>query len=372
MPHETRVFILGAGASKTENAPLTWEFLYESFLLAKQAPQHPLGKAWKKLGKLLDLLYGTHSFFASFGGHNRYAEQLKTINLEEVFTLIETAIQRKEGFSSEFTPKTLEQVRENLIFIIGKTLSEKLQGAGHSNKHLSFVRNHVESDSQAKNVIVSFNYDILIDNVLEDERTNGKGSYVYGGAFGNYVDPDGSRSLGPYLFEGENPILLLKPHGSLNWLLCPTCGEVTCFLYRKIFDSIYEPHGRGFHNNPLLTCTRDNTRLTQTIIPPTFQKDFSQRIYQDIWNLFRDSVTDADHIFLLGYSLPEADLQTRYSLKHALARNRKRSLKVTIVNKVEQRHDQDVYARLKSFFGSRYKYEEVNGGFEEFALEAET
>jgi hypothetical protein len=80
--------------------------------------------------------------------------------------------------------------------------------------------------------------------------------------------------------------------------------------------------------------------------------------------MFHNSIMNLDHLYLIGYSFPEADSFTRYTLKHALASNKKPNLKITIVNK--QRNGNEYYNRIKNFFGLNYNYNIVNDGFEEF------
>jgi hypothetical protein len=103
---------------------------------------------------------------------------------------------------------------------------------------------------------------------------------------------------------------LLKLHGSLNWLYCPTCNAMDLFPGEKIVT-------RLAHDAPNLVCQTCKEPRLPIVIPPTFFKVMSNFYLQQIWKRAEDILRKADHLIFCGYSFPDADLHFKYLLKRA-------------------------------------------------------
>ncbi len=77
-----------------------------------------------------------------------------------------------------------------------------------------------KADALKQIIFVSTNYDILIDNALVDEYKYDI-DLDYGVEFRNFERADDWTRP-----RRNKSVLLCKPHGSLNWLFCPTCNEL--------------------------------------------------------------------------------------------------------------------------------------------------
>jgi len=152
-------------------------------------------------------------------------------------------------------------------------------------ERLASLRNEV--------VIVSYNFDTL----LRSEPTLGV-HYDYGAHF-DYVDPHlGQQS------EHSPRILLLKPHGSLDWAECVQCG-----LTMRLF-----PH-QEFDTYRKLTCPSCHGKTKPIIEMPS---ETPSQLLRPVVDQTRTAIEQAEHLIVIGYSFPEYDLATREMFASAI------------------------------------------------------
>ena len=197
------VIILGAGASKSEGAPLQNELFKEFFEYYKQI-----------LSKELIIEY-----FKKFWGidiENYQNQNIKFPTFEECLGVLDLAYYRGESFKS-YHKKEIEELRNALIFLIAKVLDEKLRGQKiHHKKLVDRLKNE---GSLRETAFLSLNYDIIIDNVLVNLYP--EFHLDYGIDFINFErENDWKRP------NKNKAVLLLKIHGYLNRLYCPTCNHI--------------------------------------------------------------------------------------------------------------------------------------------------
>src|SRR5262249_14772617 len=105
---------------------------------------------------------------------------------------------------------------------------------------------------------------------------------------------------------------LLKPHGSLNWYeeddVNPVSAEKFIELHAKSGE---HPAVKAFVL-PRHIISKTKRRYTPLIVPPTYIKDFSRPISVKLWKRCTEALSRANNIYVLGYSLPEADLQAHF------------------------------------------------------------
>lgn len=211
---DTAIF-LGAGASKAEGAPLQGDLFRDYFSSA----------LFKNSNDSMDRELA--DFFQEMFQIDVDHDDISKITFptfEEVLGLTDLAIMRKEAFrhfdieNRAANSGRLRFIAQYLVFLVAKVLDSKLRG------YATFHRNLVSAlhnGNQLRSVVfVSTNYDILIDNALTEEQANGI-DLDYGVEFRNFDRPDDWRR--PAL---DSRVQLFKPHGSLNWLFCPTCNEL--------------------------------------------------------------------------------------------------------------------------------------------------
>jgi hypothetical protein len=121
-------------------------------------------------------------------------------------------------------------------------------------------------------------------------------------------------------------VKLLKLHGSLNWLWCPTCS--------RLFVSPAENIGlRGTARGGLTPCRRiycpecrpsDMTTdtaplLREVLVTPTMIKRLDMVHLKMIWYNALVEISQARRVVFVGYSAPPADYEVRYMLAKAFA-----------------------------------------------------
>ena len=166
-------------------------------------------------------------------------------------------------------------------------LAEKSQKAENSQLLSNFVSNLRDGD-----IIITFNWDNLIERALLSISREV-----------NFV----SRDI--------NAVTVLKLHGSLNWVEIPggtslKHPETVKFLTERV---VHTPDFSYYD-------VWDALDMPPLIVPPISSKrvpigDF----FQDIWHEAHNSMIDADRVSLIGYSIPNDDLQARSLLRIAWA-----------------------------------------------------
>ena len=126
---------------------------------------------------------------------------------------------------------------------------------------------------------------------------------------------------------------LLKLHGSINWGICPECGNVQVFRYplpdrrgqsigpRVLQDLTSTPC--GWHPETQHAPSTPSRAFTYQplIVPPTWSKSGQCATLRDVWRQAIDELRRAKRVVFVGYSLPETDVHIRYLLVTALAGN---------------------------------------------------
>ena len=350
-----KVIILGAGASAADGAPLQSN-LFRKYAEIIRDPENVRVHDTREseLRTLFYLMWGVDIDRAHLEG-----EFFPTF--EEVLGLLELANTRGEffkgfgGLQQEATRG--HTMRGHLVFLIAVVLDEALRrGSTHhptlagSLKRLGWLEN---------TGFLSLNYDLLIDNSLRIEL--GK-EPDYGVKFRQTDIGD----LADYIVA-KTP--LLKVHGSLNWLYCPTCNALDLFPGEKIVSDIA-------HNPGRITCDSCTEPRVPIVIPPTFFKVMSNYYLQQVWKRAEEVLTSADHIIFCGYSFPDADLHLKYLLKRAEINRREHASppEVFIVNEHEGKQEsqrRDEKERYIRFFRNKGLVRWTNLSFADFAADPE-
>lgn len=321
------MIILGAGASKSEGAPLQKE-LFGAYYTARREGrlETPDYKVPPDLIRFFKAAFGM-DLGASF------PDKPEQPTLEEVLGIIELALQRSESFKGfgimPARPK-LQQIREQLILLIGAILAVP---RGRSGSHREMLRKFESAGWLMKSALISLNYDIHMDNALIGARDEFDVDLDYGTDFANFDrDDDWKRP------RAQRAIPLFKLHGSLNWLYCPRCTQLT--LTPKIKGVLSHRHkGR---------CGCDE-ELAPIIVPPSFFKEMSNFHLQTVWRKAQQALASAKVIVFCGYSLPDADIHIKYMLKRAELNRTGAAARIFVVNDHENKTNEDRWSEIARF-----------------------
>jgi NAD-dependent SIR2 family protein deacetylase len=232
---------------------------------------------------------------------------------------------------------------------MAEIISEKLKSS--NNLHRRLVQRLKRSELLANTFFITTNYDILCDNALlevDDSVIN------YGFDFRNNWE-------GTLNYPDQRSSLLFKLHGSLNWLLCPTCNTVKQTPYVKSVYHLVSDPNQSY-------CNKCSSFYSPIIIPPTFYKDMSNVYLNMVWNKAELNLTYAAHLIFCGYSFPDADIHIKYLIKRIQKNRNKNNLKITVVNNHVGKSEEmklEEKSRYTRFLGEQLNYTELS--FEEFA-----
>jgi hypothetical protein len=306
------------------------------------------------------------TFFSEFFGRDLDSESLKGVTFptfEEALGILELASARDENFkgfenSSMGAPSRLTSTRNYLIMLIAATLDRALQDEGKV--HRKLIDNLRRSKLLKQCTFISFNYDILADNALLGLRDPHDIDLDYGLEFQNFSRRGNWQRPRP----GKS-IQLLKLHGSLNWLFCPSCRGLTLTPKDKgVCKLITDPS--------TCNCFACKTLSVPIIIPPTYFKVLSNIHLQLAWNHAEQALGRANTWIFCGYSFPDADIHVKYMLKRA-EMNWPKDRRLVVFNGHRGKEPQqkvDEEARFRRFFGARTKIQFEKKSFDQFASDA--
>ena len=114
----------------------------------------------------------------------------------------------------------------------------------------------------------------------------------------------------------------MKLHGSLNWARCSKCGEIIPWHIGGFFEKFHFPlleDSQFVHldlasqlsASGLKHCEQD-VKPDPVLVPPTWNKTEYHQNLSKVWSRAAAELSDAENIFVSGYSLPETDLFFRY------------------------------------------------------------
>ena len=212
--------------------------------------------------------------------------------------------------------------------MIAKTIEKNII-ATTSKNYENFLKNHLQN--MEKPTVISFNWELLADNVLFAQNSMDHFSDVYSVDYGAdfiRIDERGIRQNNRVALYS-----LLKLHGSLNWMHCPKCVHNNLFFVYGGKPAIPILEGE------LIQCPKCKRCLKSVIVPPSFQKigegnELSFLSY--IWAKAKSSLINADKIIIIGYSFPDDDVHFKHFLRGALVsnyrKNKNKGIKIEVVN----------------------------------------
>lgn len=186
--------------------------------------------------------------------------------------------------------------------------------------------------------ILTFNYDLLVENVLRDWDRNVTGADIYP------IPLTARRPAGGGgLFGYSNPTLPLpslhKLHGSVNWLyggIDHSDGPITLGPWYRTDPQDQEPRERYLYAD-----------LTPLVIPPTSSKSpfYGNMALRSLWADAAAALHRADELVVIGYSFPASDQQVTTLIRTALPPGK--TIRVVTLDQPVADRAADAFARHK-------------------------
>lgn len=298
---KNKVFILGAGASKSAGAPLINEFFGNGVFHLKHGSASP-----DKLDNYKNFsayLKDKYDFDINNQDPFTFVENTKIentkINIEQILSDIE------EGISCG--NKNLENARKEAVRFVFITLENAVKDGSKNNCYPDFVKKKIDVINNDC-TIITFNYEIMLERALP------LGYFSYG----IDIDKDKNITFPNYEKYFKNNLLLLKLHGSLNWAVCSRCSELYLF-WSKRYDDISKEK-----------CKSCSSNLETVLIPPTRVKsNHLKNLWKGVgleklWKIAKEKITSADEITIIGYSFGEYDYEATGLILGAIKANIKK------------------------------------------------
>jgi len=269
------------------------------------------------LVKTIASLYGSKSDIGLFDNPN--------LRLEEVMTLLDIDFRLFSSLAAQRLGQNESRQMRSLKDLLARTLDYALMGPP-CRKHHSLAKMMKRGD-----LVLSLNYDILIDNALY-----GLGKIADSGYMMNFfrVNQDGEWARPS---PNQSEIALFKLHGSLNWVRCGLCGVLLLYRHKK-----QALNGVQFFRCP--RCSSDETG-ERMMIPPIQSKDYRDKDIAFLWIQADRMMKDLSRIVCIGYSFSPLD----FDMSSLMRRLRARQTSVPEVDFVSP--DKRAEERLKLLLG---------------------
>lgn len=290
------VFILGAGASRQCGAPLMSDFLdVASDLLRSNAVQEKRTE-FERVFSAIGALQSVHS-----------KAQLDLNNIESIFTVLELGrvIQRVPGLSSSEIDEAIAALKKLIVKTLEVTMTfptyERHIGVPQPYEEFGNLLKYLygEAFPAQTAAVISFNYDIAADMAM----------------FRSGLGPD-------YIIDTPRGhhlcVPLLKLHGSLNWATEKTSKTIRPLHLVNYFQHYsYNGFGERISSTrvPIGSQLEEYFRRHESIeveqepviVPPSWNKADYHSALTDVWAAAAKHLSEAEQIFVIGYSLPETD-----------------------------------------------------------------
>ncbi len=241
-------------------------------------------------------------------------EDIREVPLEDVFTMLDRA--RRSG--ETIRGLTHEQIAKScaaLIDSIRLEFNRKLHDFDKS-PYLPFFQSLVDKRQSAGQEsdpcsIITLNWDTICDFMIYDR---GRDDVVVDYACYDY-DLLGRNDHVPSIIRraiGRFTLKLLKLHGSLNWLICTSCGRLFSHTSEEDRPPVALPSSYKCR-----FCNDES--LESLIITPTLLKDIGHTHLKMVWHNALMDLQEARRIVFVGYSFPLADFEFRYCLLKAMS-----------------------------------------------------
>jgi hypothetical protein len=258
-----------------------------------------------------------------------FLESPQLENLEEVMTDIDVG---STLFEKRYTVRDALHPYNVLVELVTFTITRALLG-DPCPLHRKLAAMIKEDD-----VVLDFNYDLLMDEVL---RLEGKlDDFSYGVNFLSVLkDEEWTRP------EPEKKVTnsLLKLHGSLNWLRCTECSSE--FLIRDISRRNDALDLASLKDMNCPRCSTDGGPMVRLVIPPVQTKEYNLEPYRFLWRSAAQKLKGILRIAFLGYSFSDIDFATKSLLRQIYRYTSGKNLKIHVMNPNSEAEE-----RAKSLF----------------------
>ena len=253
-------------------------------------------------------------------------------NIEDFLNLLEMAKRfNTEEFieSNLWPPAKLEEVNRITL----KAATEYIWDFMQDKQKLRVLYDYAAGNLRAGDTIITFNWDLTVERALEGHPDDFNISYFYS------QDRD------------EDRVVLLKPHGSIDWFLKKKLPDEAKQNVMSLDKELCVYPYFDFAENPELL------EQEPVIVPPLSSKEFEYGFLKRTWQNVYKAVSSATSLYIIGYSFPKEDQFARLVIRRGLRNNilraergKKHQLHLVVVNP-----DENVLPTTSKLFGPGVK-----------------
>jgi len=327
MPHKKTLFIIGAGCSLHYKdathginhfiSPTNQNF----FSMLKLLLDNTTTDSENKINNLFKYLCNSRGI--PYEIDRSYLKE-KFNDMEEVITDLSIKTSLFEPLNNNENLLLFNLLKELIAYTFGRALYGPI-----SNEFKKLVRLMEPND-----VIIIFNYDLLIENSLSSiKRFNPNGYQLE--YCKEYKDDVWTKQ------HKESLINIYKLHGSINWIQCIDCNSLFILDKEDFNKNVFV--SKKINKIICPKCKEKNT-FNRLIIPPTLSKNYNENPFRSLWRNAEKKIVDIDRIASLGYSLPTTDYATRTLLRSINKIDPKKEISLLTMNRYH--HAQEQFQKL--------------------------
>jgi NAD-dependent SIR2 family protein deacetylase len=288
--HGGTVFILGAGTSVGAGAPMANGF----FRIFETTGQSGAGASSalhaERMKSIIELRNRLLSDPVRAG---------KEINIEELFGVTKE-MDRKVGSKSHLKKDLLYFITQVLQNSLMFYLTNNIDLEKPNNTYLSFADKLIRNHDRC--VVVTMNYDTIIEYACAHRK-------LCNIDYGLWRSP-ADLILADNSMWVDRDLVLLKIHGSINWIKCHNCGNLA---FKGLSMDLFAAHYSSEHD----WCRRCRSRnVAPLLVAPELGKSLEDRegVLMDLLAMAMREIHAAKRLVIIGHSLPIYDSEVRLAL----------------------------------------------------------
>ncbi len=316
------VILLGAGASRGtlgECAPISKEFCKQVTAIPKWTEEYPyLAAAIQFLSQRI-----TDCSLESWALDKLWGAMATRDRLKQI--LVDSPSVPQPPPYWDFWGVASFELSCLVARLYGESLEPEIQ---KSTKQSGHVKVEIQK-LKAGDCIISFNYDLLAERILDD------------------LKKEWIRAI-PWKNPDMQPasVLLCKPHGSLDWKgYFPEYGHPIEFLGGSMKEREITPQCHP--------CLIAPIPFKSEIIDGALQTNLAPNLFRLLvaqWRFAIEYISKADKLVVMGYGFPSEDLHAHYFFAEAAAKRGKKALQVEVFETCMQRFC-EVKVEIAKIFG---------------------
>jgi len=312
------LFVVGAGFSHYAGLPLATDFT-EKLLDVEHL---------KTRGASTLITQFLRKFVFDTFGHRLDSPSESWPHLEDLFTCIDLSANSGHHLGFQYSPAVLRTVRRALISRIFRMLQMSYtSGKKTARPDRRVLEGFLSRVDASRSAFLSMNWDTVIEKGLEDTQRISSFDYDCDALSAHFEKQ--KKEIGLVPIPRHEPVHILKPHGSINWMYCDACREVFWFpldspqrIAAQLFGNrdwevVKEFTGQSYtfpvlnYNCPTCSAQALGTRLATF----SYRKALDFPMHEKTWQSAEKLLRAAKAWIFIGYSLPAADYEFKHLLK---------------------------------------------------------